>query len=125
VRLVFWADDELGDEVVSLYEWLRRSDQLSRSPVDMVARPGVPGQMGGTADLVVTVASAETNAVASVVRTWLNVRGVDVRIEHTPDGGKAQIVRAPSRKVDEVGAQLAEILDKEHRTDSVADGPTS
>lgn len=109
VDLVFHADDALHDEVGSLYEWLRRSDQLSRSPVDLVPRSGRPGEMGGVSDLVVNLNWAEVVAIVSVVTSWLRFRGVDLDVEDTRSGYRVRIRRL-SKRGDHAGAQLAEKL---------------
>jgi hypothetical protein len=114
VELTFCVDDgESRDELRSLYEWLRRSDQLPGSPVNLVARPGVPGEMGGWSDVVIHLAPSELAAAAAVVGAWLRYRGADVDVEKSPDGGfKIRIHRARKKLADQIGAQLIELLGK-------------
>jgi hypothetical protein len=125
VELTFCVDDgESRDEVGSLYEWLRRSDQLPGSPVNLVARPGAPGEMGGWSDLVIHLAPAEGLAVAAVVGAWLRYRGVDVEVDKSADGGfKVRIHRLRQPSAGQVGEQLIELLKKP--PDKKGDGATS
>jgi hypothetical protein len=127
VKLMFYVvENALGDDLRSLYEWLRRSDQLPGSPVSLVARPGQPGEMGGAADLVVQLAPAELLTFATVVAAWLKYRTTDVDVERAPDGGyKVRISRLGRRAAEHAGGQLIDLLRKASDGDSgpVVGGP--
>lgn len=110
--LVFQADDEAHTDLQrSLHEWLKRSDQLVRSPVNLVPRPGSPGDMGGMADLVMHLNVVEVTAAVSAIMAWLRFRGADIDMERTADGGvKIRLRRIRHRDVREIEKQLTELI---------------
>jgi hypothetical protein len=114
MKLVFQGEDgSRADLQSSLHEWLRRSDQLVRSQVDLVARSGTPGEMGGMADLVMNLNVVEVTAAVSAIMAWLRFRGADIDAERTADGDvKIRLRRIRHRDVRETEKLLTDLIQR-------------
>lgn len=114
MKLVFQGEDESRTDLrSSLHEWLKRSDQLVRSQVELVARPGTPGEMGGVADLVMNLNVVEMTAAVSAIMAWLRFRGADVDAERTADGDiKIRLRRIRHRDVRETEKLLTDLIQR-------------
>jgi len=115
VELEFRADDGEVSELRSLYEWLRRADDLRKSSVSIVPAPVRTGAMGADiSHLLVEVWPVEVVVLGAVVAAWLRTRGVDLEAERSPEGGiKIRIRRAGRKHTRELGEKLTQLLREE------------
>jgi hypothetical protein len=115
MELVFAAEDESRTDLLnSLHEWLKRADQLVRSPVELVARPGTPGEMGGVTDLVMNVNVVEVTAAVSAIMAWLRFRGADIDAERTAAGDiKIRLRRIRRRDLRDTEKLLTDLIQRE------------
>jgi hypothetical protein len=118
MELVFQDEDESRTDLLgSLHEWLKRADQLVRSPVELVPRPGSPGEMGGISDLILHLNVVEIGAAVSAVMAWLRLRGVDIDVQRSADGNiKIRIRRMRHRDAREIERELVDLLHRETDT---------
>jgi len=112
VELEFRAGDGAHQgELRSLYEWLRRADDLRKSSVHMVSEPVRSGVMGAdVSHLLVQLGPLEVTVLGAVVTAWLRTRGVDLDVERSKDGIKVSIRRARKGATAELGEQLFTLL---------------
>jgi hypothetical protein len=115
MKLVFQGEDESRTDLhSSLHEWLKRSDQLVRSQVELVAKSGTRGEMGGVADLVMNLNVVEVTAAVSAIMAWLRFRGADIDAERSADGDiKIRLRRIRHRDVRETERLLTDVIQRE------------
>lgn len=106
------GDSDLHGELRSLYEWLRRADDIRKSSMRMVHEPVRPGAMGADiSHLVVQLWPLEVVVLGTVVTAWLRTRGVDLDVERSQDGGfKITIRRLRKKDTAEFGEQLLALI---------------
>ncbi|MGH3905178.1 MAG: effector-associated constant component EACC1 [Pseudonocardiaceae bacterium] len=105
------GDSDLHGELRSLYEWLRRADDLRKSSMRMVHEPVRPGAMGADiSHLLVELWPLEVVVLGTVVTAWLRTRGVDIDVERSQEKIKVSIRRARKGDTAEIGEQLFALL---------------